>query len=164
MNGPTVKQMTTLAIVGGLLLFAGRSLAQERPDAEAMKLATKLTDEGAATFSMGDAKAMAAYYTEDALVFLQGKNDDVHSVKEYDGRAEIEAFYAEHFKEPRTIRAKNTVEYARLLSDDILVIAGTFEPNQLDEKPMKLPFYQVRVKKGEKWMIHSLRFFVLPGK
>ena len=129
-----------------------------------MKLARKLTEEGAATFSKADAKAMAAYYTEDAIVFLQSKGDDGYSVKEYDGRAEIERFYADFFKEPGTIQAKNTVDYARLLAPDLLVIAGTFEPNQLAAKPMKVPFYQVRVKQGDKWLIHSVRIFVLPEK
>jgi uncharacterized protein (TIGR02246 family) len=162
MSHTSSNLVAAMAMVGALLV-AGRCPGQDRPADEAMKLAAKLTDEGAATFSKGDAKAMAASYTEDALVFLQGKNDSQHSVKEYDGRAEIEAFYADYFKEHREIRAKNTVEYARFLADDILVIAGTFEPNQLDEKPMKLPFYQVRVKQGDRWLIHSLRFFVLPA-
>jgi len=156
--------IVTMAMIAGLLA-GGRCPGQDRPADEALKLATKLTDEGAATFSKGDAKAMAASYAEDALLFVQGKSDGGdHSVKEYDGRAEIERFYADYFKEPRTIRAKNTVEYARLLTDDVLVIAGTFEPNQLDEKPMKLPFYQVRVRRGDRWMIHSLRLFILPPK
>jgi ketosteroid isomerase-like protein len=157
------RMISALAIVGGVLL-AARSSAQDPPADEATKLATKLTEEGAATFSKADAKAMAAYYTEDAIVFMQSKNDDGHSVKEYDGRAEIERLYADLFKEPETIRAKNTVEYARLLAPDLLVIAGTFEPNQLAAKPMKVPFYQVRVKQGEKWLIRSLRIFVLPEK
>ncbi len=154
---------STLAIVG-VLFAAARSPGQERGADEAMNLARKLTEEGAATFSMADAKAMAAYYTEDALVFLQGKNDAGYSVKQYDGRAEIERLYADFFKEPATIRAKNTVDYARLLAPDLLVIAGTFEPNQLAAKPLRLPFYQVRVKQGEKWLIHSVRIFVLPEK
>jgi ketosteroid isomerase-like protein len=153
----------SLAMLGGVLL-AARSFGQAPPADEAMKLATKLTEEGAATFSKADAKAMAAYYTEDAIVFMETKNDDGHSVKEYDGRAEIERLYADLFKEPGTIQAKNTVEYARLLAPDLLVIAGTFEPNQLAAKPMKLPFYQVRVKQGDKWLIHSVRIFVLPEK
>jgi hypothetical protein len=155
--------ISALAIVGGVLV-AARSFGQGPPADEAMKLATKLTEEGAATFSKADARAMAAYYTEDAIVFMQSKNDDGHSVKEYDGRAEIERLYADLFKEPGTIRAKNIVEYARLMAPDLLVIAGTFEPNQLAAKPMKVPFYQVRIKQGEKWLIHSLRIFVLPEK
>lgn len=156
--------LCALAIVGGMLM-ASRSFGQDSSVDEAMKLATKLTDEGAATFSKADAKAMAAYYTEDAIIFLQGKNDEEHTVKEYDGKAEIERAYADLFKnEQGTIRAKNHVEYARLLAPDVLVIAGTFEPNQLAAKPLKVPFYQVRVKRGDKWLIHSLRIFVLPEK
>ena len=156
--------VAAMVIVTGMAV-GERCPGQERTADEAMKLATKLTDEGAATFSKGNAKAMADFYTEDALLFVQGQNDVGNdSVKEYDGRAEIERFYADYFKEPRTIQARNHVEYARLLNSDVLVIAGTFEPNQLDEKPMKLPFYQVRVRRGDRWMIHSLRLFILSAR
>jgi ketosteroid isomerase-like protein len=151
-------------VLAGVLFTAPRAPGDDQPADEALKLATKLTEEGAATFSKADAKAMAAYYTDDAIVFMEGKNDEGYSVKEYDGRAEIERLYADFFKEPATIQAKNTVEYAKLLAPDLLVIAGTFEPNQLATKPLKLPFYQVRVKRGDKWLIHSVRIFVLPEK
>ena len=151
-------------LVFGGILFA-TALAQDQPADEATKLAIKLTEEGAATFSKADAKAMVAYYTENAIVFAQGKNDEGHTVKEYDGKAEIERAYADYFKgQQGTIQAKNTVEYARLLAPDVLVIAGTFEPNQLAEKPLKVPFYQVRIKQGDKWLIQSVRIFVLPEK
>ena len=163
MNKRPKMMVSTLLIAGGVLL-AAPSFGQDSADDEAMKLAKKLTEEGAATFSKADAKAMAAYYTEDAVVFLQGKNEAGYSVKEYDGRAEIERLYADFFKDAGTIQAKNTVEYARLLAPDLLVIAGTFEPNQLAAKPLKLPFYQVRVKQGDKWLIHSVRIFILPEK
>jgi ketosteroid isomerase-like protein len=150
-------------MIGGIMLVPAQ--AQDQPADEAMNLARKITEEGAATFSKADAKAMAAYYTENAIVFVQSKNDEGHSVKEYDGKAEIERLYADLFKNGHgTLRAKNTVEYARLLAPDLLVIAGMFEPDQLAVKPMKVPFYQVRVKQGDKWLIHSLRLFVLPQK
>jgi ketosteroid isomerase-like protein len=152
-----------LVIAGGSLT-SSQTFGQDAPADEAMTLARKLTEEGAATYSKGDAKAMAAYYTQNAIVFLQGKNDDGHSVKEYDGRTEIEGLYADLFKDHKTMQSRNTVEYARLLAPDLLVIAGTFEPDQLAEKPMKVPFYQVRIKQGDKWLIHSLRVFVLPEK
>jgi uncharacterized protein (TIGR02246 family) len=158
------KMATSALLLFGVLFTASRSWGEDQGTDEAMKLARKLTEEGAATFSKADAKAMAAYYTEDAIVFLQGKGDEGDSVKEYDGRAEIERLYADFFKEPGTIRSTSTVEYAKLLAPDLLVIAGTFEPNQLAAKPMKVPFYQVRVKKGDQWLIHSLRIFVLPEK
>lgn len=157
-----MKMAAAAMVLFGIPFTASRSWAEDQGADEAMKLARKLTEEGAATFSKADAKAMAAYYTENAIVFLQGKGDDGYSVKEYDGQAEIERLYADFFKEPGTIRAKNTVDHAKLLAPDLLVITGTFEPNQLAAKPMKLPFYQVRVKQGEKWLIHSVRIFLLP--
>jgi uncharacterized protein (TIGR02246 family) len=156
-----------MTLVLGLFLLAfsvNLSLGRDMADDEALKLATRLTQEGAATFNKADAKAMAAYYVEDAKMFLQSKEDDEVSEKEYAGREEIEKFYAELFKNPETIQAKNTVEYARLLAPDLLVIAGTFVPNEAADKPLKVPFYQVRVKRGDKWLIHRLRIFVLPEK
>ncbi|MGP0062498.1 MAG: SgcJ/EcaC family oxidoreductase [Isosphaeraceae bacterium] len=138
--------------------------AQDQENEEAMTLARKLTEEGAKTFNTADAKAMAAYYVEDARMYLQSKENDEDSEKEYSGRAEIEKFYADIFKNPGTIQAKNTVDYARRLGPDILVIAGTFVPNEAADKPLKVPFYQVRVKRGDRWLIHRLRIFVLPEK
>jgi hypothetical protein len=131
---------------------------------EAMKLAKKLTEEGAATFNTANAKAMADSYTADATVCLQSRNDQGISVKEYDGREEIQGLYADLFKDRGTIRSKNTVEYARLLASDVLVIAGTFEPDLDADKPLKVPFYQVRLRQGDKWLINSLRIFVVAEK
>ena len=127
-----------------------------------LKLARKLTEEEAVTFNTADAKAMAAYYVQDARMYLQSKEDDEDSEKEYSGRDEIEKFYADIFKNPGTIQAKNTVDYAKRLAPDVLVIAGAFVPNEGADKPLKVPFYQVRVKRGDKWLIHRLRIFVLP--
>ncbi len=107
---------------------------------------------------------MAEYYVEDAKMFLQSKDEHGITVKEYSGREEIEKFYAGLFKNPGTIQSKNTVEFARLLAPDILVIAGTFVPNESAANPLKVPFYQVRIKRADKWLIHNLRIFVLPQK
>ncbi|MGZ3318236.1 MAG: hypothetical protein ACXU95_13145, partial [Isosphaeraceae bacterium] len=80
------------------------------------------------------------------------------------GRAEIEKFYADMFKEPETTKSRNTVEYAKLIAPDVLVIAGTFDTNTLKPDSPKVPFYQVRVKKGDQWLMSSVRIFVLPQK
>jgi hypothetical protein len=158
-----VKRMMTLisAIVLGAFMLV--SASAQNVD-EAMQLAKKLTDEGATTFNTANPKAMAAYYTEEAKVFLESKDDNGLSVKEYNGRNEIEKLYADLFKNPGTIQSKNTVEYAKLLAPDLLVIAGTFEPNTQDPKPLKVPFYQVRIKQGDKWLMSSLRIFVVGEK
>ena len=151
-------------ILGFLLCACLIHPGQAQENEEAMTLARKLTEEGARTFKTADAKAMAAYYVEDARMYLpeQGKRRD--SEKEYSGRGEIKKFYADIFKNPGTIQAKNAVDYVRRLGPDILVIAGTFVPNEAADKPLKVPFYQVRVKRGDRWLIHRLRIFVLPEK
>jgi hypothetical protein len=152
----TVSALAALALV--VAPVSGRNAD------EALQLAKKLTEEGAATFNTANSKAMAAFYTEDAKVFLQTKNENGISIKEYDGRAEIEQLYADLFKNHGTIESKNTVEYAKLLTSDLLVIAGTFEPNLQDANRIKVPFYQVRVKQGDKWLMNSLRIFLVSEK
>ncbi len=157
----------SMTIVLGLLLGACWITAtpgQNQGADEALKLAGKLTEEGATTFNTADAKAMAAYYTDNAKVFFQTREEGEISVKVYDGRAEIEKLYADLFKDPSQVHGKNSVEYAKLLASDVLVMAGTFVPNETAAEPLKVPFYQVRVKKDDKWLIDSLRIFYVPEK
>ena len=157
-----LMMVVSVLTLGTLLIVPVQG--QDPGGGKAMNLATKLTEQGAATFNTADAKAMAAYYTPDAKVILQGRGEDGLTVKVYDGREAIERLYADVFKDRGTIQSKNTVEYARLLTSDILVIAGTFVPDQNTAQPLKVPFYQVRVKQGDKWLINSLRIFVVAEK
>src|SRR5262245_6047941 len=94
-----------LLLLTGLVAVPVHGQAQGEP--EATNLATKLTEEGATRFNTCDAKAMAASYTDDAKLFLQSKNKDGASVKEYDGREEIERLYADVFKDRESTRSKN---------------------------------------------------------
>jgi len=122
----------------------------------------KLTEEGAATFDTLNAKAMADYYLDDAEINMVSKNDEGLKVDVYKGRAEIRKAYAKLFEKPETIKSRNTVEYAKFLSPEVLVISGTFDTNTLKPDSIKVPFYQVRVKKADKWLMSYLRIFVLP--
>jgi len=131
---------------------------------EAMALATKITEEGAATFDKLDAKAMAAYYLEDAEIALVTKDDTGLKVQNHIGRDRIEDFYADLFKKQETIKSRNTVEYAKMLAPDVLVIAGTFDTNTLKPDSIKVPFYQTRVKEGDKWLMSYVRIYFLPKK
>jgi hypothetical protein len=69
-----MKRSTTVVL--GLLLgtcgWTAPATAKDANRDEATTLAKKLTDQGAATFKTADAKAMAAYFTDNAIVFLQG--------------------------------------------------------------------------------------------
>jgi ketosteroid isomerase-like protein len=165
-----MKRVITLAFTVALAIavltagsIRGAGSDKDKPD-EATALAVKLTEQGAATFDTFNAKAMANYYLEDGEIAMVTKEESGLKVKTYKGRAEIEQGYAEVFKKPETIKSKNTVEYAKLIAPDVLVIAGTFDLNTLKPDSPKLPFYQVRVKKGDQWLMSSARVFVLPQK
>ncbi len=142
----------------------GAGPEKDKPVDEATALAVKLTEQGAATFDTFNAKAMADYYLEDGEIALVSKEDRGLKIQTQKGRAEIEKFYADVLKKPETIKSKNTVEYAKLIAPDVLVIAGTFDTNTLKPDSPKVPFYQVRVKKGDQWLMSSVRIFVLPQK
>jgi ketosteroid isomerase-like protein len=150
---------STLIILTISLLVTIPATADENEAAR--QLALKLLDAGAAEFNLLHAHALAETYTDDAKVFVEIKNSHGLQIKEYFGRPEINKLYEDLFEKPETIEGKNTVEYARLLAPDFLVIAGTFVPNLKDAKPLKIPFYQVRIKQGEKWLISSLRVFAV---
>jgi ketosteroid isomerase-like protein len=156
-----------VAIVAVAVLAAyvnGAGSRTDKPSDEAMAIATKITEEGAAKFDTMDAKAMAAYYLEDAEITLVTKSETALKTQTYSGRADIEKLYADLFKKPETIKSKNTVEYAKLLASDLLVIAGTFDTNTLKPDSIKVPFYQVRLKEGDKWLMSSLRIFMIEKK
>lgn len=127
---------------------------------EAMQLAKTLTTVGAATYDSHDAAAMAALYTADARIKMVGKGEEGYKVTLYNGRTEIEKLYAGLFKNDRPTHARNTVEYARFVAPDLLLITGTFEP---DLGPIKVPFVQTRVHHKGQWLMNNLTIFVLPG-
>jgi len=154
----TMRRFTILMLA---LLFAGpfSATAQEK---DAKTLAQEILDKGAALFDTHDATAMAATYTEDAQIEWIAKDDSTGEIK-FDvkkGRAEIESLYHNLFKDAKEkTTAKNTVDFARLIAPDLMVIHGVFQPNVANKG--KFPFVQLRVKQGDKWVMKNLQFFVI---
>ena len=76
-----------------------------------------------------------------------------------EGPREIESLYRDLFKDAaEKTTSKNTVEFARFVVPDLMVIQGVFQPNI--DKPAKFPFVQMRVKQGDKWLMKNLQFYV----
>lgn len=150
-------------ILAGLVLMVPRVQAQTTApsDKEALQLAKSITEHGAATFNRADARAMAAFYTDEAEVAIVGKSASGYKATTYRGRAEIERLYESLFKNASDIHSKNVVEFARFLEPDLLMIYGTFQPNTGQKA---LPFIQVRVKQGDEWLMSSLQVFALPDQ
>jgi len=151
-----MKRMTILAFALALPLTAFGD------ESEAKKLAQEILDKGSALFDTRDAIAMTATYTDDAQVFWVEKDNSTGEIKTNakKGTTEIEGLYREVFKDKNEkTTSKNTVEYARFVAPDILIIQGLFQPNVANQG--KFPFLQIRVKQGDKWLIKNLQLFVI---
>ncbi len=149
--------MSCIAVLTLALLLPSTDLQ----DKEAMSLAQEILTKGAALYDTHDAMSMALTYTEDAKLYWIDKNKDTGKIRVEvkDGRGEIEKVYRDMFKDPNEkTTARNTVEFAKLVSPELLVIEGQFEPN-IDKG--KYNFTQERVKVGGKWLIQSLRLYIV---
>ena len=133
---------------------------------EAKAIAVKVTTAGASLFDAKDAAALAATFTEEAKldVTIKDKDADTYKTETKQGRTQIEAYYREVFKSDATYHAKNTVEYAREIGPNLILFAGTFEPDSQAADPLKLAFVQVRIKNGEAWRVVSMQVFVVLDK
>jgi hypothetical protein len=128
---------------------------------DAKTVAQGVLDKGAALFDTHDAAAMAATYTEDAQLLWIDKDGTSGEIKVSvkKDRAEIESLYHDLFKDAKEkTTSKNTVEFARLVTPELMVIHGVFQPNL--DKPDKFSFVQTRVKVGDKWLIKILDLYV----
>lgn len=153
-----MRRITLLAVAVTLTL----SLAARGEDQDAKSLAQTILDKGAALFDKRDAAAMAATYTDDAQLEWIEKDSTAGGIKidVKKGREEIEAIYHDLFKDAKeATTSKNTVEYARLISSDLILIEGDFQPNVSNDA--KFHFVQMRLKKDDKWLIRSLQLFVI---
>ena len=136
-------------------------LSVSADDKDAKAVAQGILDKGAALFDTHDAAAMVATYTEDARLLWIDKDGSTGEIKvTVKDRAEIESLYRDLFKDVNEkTTSKNTVEYARSIGADVLVIHGVFQP-RLD-KDDKYNFVQTRVKQGDKWLIKTLELYVI---
>ncbi len=155
--------MNRLAIAALAALLLPTVVRAGGPAEDATELARKITDEGALNFERKDAVELANSYMDDAQLFLVSKDKDTGQIKveTSQGRSEIQSAYEDLLKGDKTVQAKNHVEYARLIAPDMLLISGTFELGENGGNPLRLPFFQVRVKHGERWLVNSMRVFVV---
>ncbi len=138
---------------------AARPAAPAKSEAET--IAEKFLKAGSDLFDAKDAAALAATYTENAEVLLISKKDGEIKEDVKSGRAEIEQLYRDIFKDQGAIDSENTVEFARLISPDLLVVHGRFRP---DTGKPEWPFVQMRVKRGDHWLMSKLWLFLSPQR
>jgi len=139
---------------------AGTARPAVSPKSEAETIAETFLKAGSKLFNAKDAAALAATYTEDGEIVLVGKKDGEITKEVKKGRTDIEEFYSNHFQATEMIDSENTVELARLIAPDVLVVHGRFRPNA---GQAELPFVQMRVKRGDRWLLSRLWLFLSPG-
>jgi hypothetical protein len=128
---------------------------------EAEQIAGRVLKAGSDLFDAKNASALASTYTDDGVVHLISKSEDQQFKDDTKrGRADIEQFYRDLFREAGPIDSENTVEFARLIAPDLLVVHGRFRP---DKGQKELPFVQMRVKQGPEWLLKELWLFLSPG-
>lgn len=147
-----------------LMVLLGSLVA--RADEDAMAVAKKVTAEGAENFISRDARALGESYTDDAVLYLVTFDQDAGTarVDTKEGRFTIQSLYEDLFREGQAIDAHNTVDYARLIGPNYLVIAGTFEMKRGLLDVSRLPFVQTRVRQGDRWLIQSMRVVFVPNQ
>ncbi len=147
---------STLSLI---LILPIVAMAEDKP---AVKLAEEIVTKGAALFDTRDAAAMAATYTENARLTWYGRDESTSEVtaNAKEGRALIEGEYRDMFKDKNEkTTSRNIVESAAFVTPEILMIQGTFQPDVANAG--KYPFIQIRVKKGEKWLVKDMQIFVI---
>lgn len=132
------------------------------PLQDATAAATRLLEQGSAMFDAKDSAGMAAQYVGDAEITLVAKQDGRLQSQSYSGKERIQKLYVDMFRDSATAQSKNVVEYARYVGPDLLLIAGTFEPDLGGQ--LTLQFVQVRVKEADGvWRIRNLQLFPIPN-
>lgn len=162
MRAPLVIVFCSGLLIGGVLSqLPGPQLAQSQEVAKTRPAADNKEIEGLKAsavefekaFNAGDAKAIAAQFTEKAEAV-----DEDGNVTE--GRANIEARFAALFK--AYPKAKIAVELSSLrqLSPDVAIEDG-YSATTLDpqEPGSRTPYTLVHVKRDGKWLVASVRDF-----
>lgn len=157
--------MRRFAIIGLVLLcplpFQFQARAEE---GDAKQLAQKILDEGAALFAKRDSEAMSRTYAEEgARVALISKDNDSLEYKfdVREGRLAIRDMYDSFYNHAtEQLAPRNTVEFARRIGPDLLMIQGVFEPTAGADGAY--PFVQTRKKEGDRWLIISLQLYIVP--
>ena len=149
-----------------MILLVGPAAAfGQDDDTRAVTVARDILDRGAALFDKRDAAAMAATYVETAeiIVIKRASDSDRFVTETRQGRTAIERAYAEIFKDrlPEH-RCRNTVESARFMTQDLLLIRGRFAMNR--EQGDASSSSRSAHREGDQWKVVTMQLMELPGR
>jgi len=145
-------KIACLALAGSMA-FLGAGLAPAAAQTKDPAL-DKLAADWAAAFAKGDAKALAGFYTENAVRVSDGGKAV--------GRAAIEKEFVSNFAGPwKGTKITINVGSTQQVSTDVAVNEGTYEvtgaltPEGKAAPPLKGAYLNTIVKKGGAWILAS---------
>lgn len=154
--------MRNRSLLALILMVVAPSAAFGQDDADAMAVAKIALDKGSALFDGRDAAAMAATFVEKAEILLVKRASDTGNIEVENriGRPAIQAAYAEIFKDRQPDhRSRNTVEAARYMGNDLMMIRGKFAFNV--DQGDAIQFVQIRAREGDQWKVVTMQLFEL---
>jgi uncharacterized protein (TIGR02246 family) len=110
---------------------------------------TQLDEDYESAYNRGDAKAVAAFYTNDAEYVDEGGNV-------VSGHDDIEKLLAEEFTNNPGAKLKINVEHVRSLSPDVLVEKGIATITARDRRQGSSRYIAVYIKRAGNWKISQL--------
>jgi uncharacterized protein (TIGR02246 family) len=138
------------ALACGLLCAAGFATSTPVQNADADAIA-KQAEAFLGAFEKGDARAVAAFWTED------GEYTDVAG-RHLKGRAEIEKAFADLFAANKGLKARIESESLRFLTPDTALEEGVCDVFPASgAPPSRARFTNIHVKKDGRWLLASVK-------
>ncbi len=142
----TILALGHFAAVGGM----PEAVAKSKAEGKEAPGKGKRAQEFIAAFEKGDAKAVAAFWTETA--------DYVDETgREFKGRAAIEKMYEKFFAENKGMKLNIIVTSARMIGTDTALEDGITEVTPAEGLPSSARFSAVLVRKNNEWFFESVR-------
>lgn len=137
-----------LVVTAGVSAAGGR--AADQPDPRKLEIA-KTAEAFVAAFQAGDAKAVAAFWTDDGdFVDIGGR-----VIK---GRPAIEADFADLFRQNKGLKVHIHIEQVRFPSADTAIEDGVSSVHgPAGTLPNRAKYTNILVKKDGKWLLSSVR-------
>jgi uncharacterized protein (TIGR02246 family) len=151
-----MKFHRTLLTAFALLACSATGFTQEKAPSEAEKAAKARDDAYIAAFEKGDAKALAAFYTEDTHY----STDDGTQIN---GRAAVQEGLVKYFAKNKGAKLQVEMESARLLTPDVLLEKGLSTVVPKEGEPETTRYSVTYVKKDGAWLIADLDEIELPA-
>jgi uncharacterized protein (TIGR02246 family) len=137
--------MLTIAIVAwGLAAASGAEADRQAADEAAIR---KAVEAYVAAFNQGDAKALAAMWSSEAV------HTNPLSGEQVVGREAIEAQFAAIFAEAKGIKLEANTDSVRFVSPNVAVEQGTAKVIRPDQAPEESEYTAVYVKREGQWLL-----------